>query len=361
MKYFSFLLLAVAVPEAIASDRYRFRDWLPYYDYLWERRAEACVPQIKQYHNNNRTGVRRRAVCAVVVDCLLTNVTESIKSNLASADILLGLTPQILSLAGPRNGELALLSTQRPVLTSLLSFGFPSMSISGLFVSVDVTSLLRKPVARTARAYHLWLREQTKGLQLSISTLQYALAAGAVANSIYTSVYLDSRTASGWRCGANYMPLAWSMSGSLIAMVEMLAIRTRCSSQGSTRRCPKQPITRLSWIKCHLHDSIHPETKDTCITEILFWIANFMSVIQTLFGTAVLSSLLFVSFLDALPILVRYGVSAATCNVLLRLELGGLRRKLEEERASSDEEKTRHFEMVERRSGWDLHLIRTIK
>lgn len=47
-------------------------------------------------------------------------------------------------------------------------------------------------------------------------------------------------------------------------------------------------------------------------------------------GTVILSAILFVSFLDALPILARYGVSSIVCSLLLHLELSGLRYKLRE-------------------------------
>lgn len=204
MKFSFVLILSLGVSHVCAGQQYKFRTWLPYYDYLWQRRAETCAPQINRYHTNNRTlAGAHHAVCAVVVDCLLTNITQSIQSNLASADILLGLTPQILSLAGPSRGELAILSTHKPVFTGLLSFGFPSMFVTNLFGSVDVAGTLRKPVARTARAYHSWLGRQSKSSQWCAFAMLYALAGGAVFNNIYTSIYLDARTASGWRCGAN--------------------------------------------------------------------------------------------------------------------------------------------------------------
>lgn len=85
-----------------------------------------------------------------------------------------------------------------------------------------------------------------------------------------------------------------------------------------------------------------------------------MSVIQSIFGTVVLSSPLFVSSLDALPILVRYPASAAVCNILLRLELAGLKCKLERKGDSVGKDKTRQFQLVERSTGWALELIRTI-
>lgn len=185
MKISVVLILTIVASHAYAGQRYKFGTWLPYYDYLWQRRADTCAPQIHRYHTNNRTGVHP-AVCAAVVDCLLSNVTQSIQSNLASADILLGLTPQILSLAGPSRGDLAVLSTHEPIFTGLLSFGFPSMFVTNLFGSVDVAEILRKPAAKTARTYHSWLRRQSKTLQWCALAMLYALAAGAVFNNIYT-------------------------------------------------------------------------------------------------------------------------------------------------------------------------------
>lgn len=361
MRLSSIVILAVGFSQAYAAQRYKFRNWLPYYDYHWQQRAEICAPEINRYQTNNRTGLAHGAVCAAVVDCLLTNVTQSIQSNLASADILLGLTPTMLSFAGPSRGELALLSTHDPVFAGILSLGFPSMFITNLFGSVDVNEILRRPVARIARAYHSWLRRQSKSSRWCALATLYFTAAAAVFNNIYTSIYVDIRTASGWRCGANYMPVIWSISGLSIAAMEAAAVRTR--------RLPGQKADKRSNQACgrifgnsygRLHRCILPEAQDTCYTEILFGIASCMSVVQGIFGTVVLSSLLFISFLDALPILVRYLTSAALCNILLRLELATLKCKMEDEASVMSKDKTRHFQLVERRAGWDLELIRTI-
>lgn len=361
MKLLSILILAASIPQAYAAQRYKFRSWLPYYDYHWQRRAEICAPEINRYQTNNRSGLSRGAVCAAAVDCLLTNVTQSIQSNLASADILLGLTPTMLSFAGPSRGELAILSTHDPFFAGILSFGFPSMFITNLFGSVDVNEIMRRPVARTARAYHSWLRRQSKSLRWCALVTLYGIAAGAVFNNVYTSIYVDIRTASGWRCGANYMPVMWSISGLSIAAMEAAAVRTRyLPGEKFEERSNQARGSIFGNTYSRLHRYILPEAQDTCYTEILFGIASCMSVVQGVFGTVVLSSLLFVSFLDALPILVRYLASAALCNILLRLELAGLKCKLEDEASVMGKDKTRHFQLVERKTGWNLELVRTI-
>lgn len=320
-----FLIVVMTLRQVQAIQRRKFHNWLPYYEYLWKERSQMCQTQLNNYYANFRTE-HHPAPCAIVVDCLLTNVNESVKSNIASADILLEIAPQIMGFVGPTGGEMAVLSTHDPVFTSLLSFGFPSRSITGLFVSVDVPALLRKPVARTARAYHLWLEQQTVHVRRFVLALVYLTAGGAVANNIYTSIYLDLRTVSGWRCGADYMPLAWSTSGFLVVLVEMLAIRTR-----NVPGCPQRRWLSWSYRRSEprLLPCILPEAQDGILTEILFGVSNFMSIVQLVLGTSVLSALLFISFLDALPILIRYGASAVICSLLLQLELAGLRCRLE--------------------------------
>lgn len=352
-----FLLVGVVLQQAHAFQRRKFHNWLPYYEYLWKAKTPMCQTQLNNYYANSRTG-HHPVPCAAVVDCLLTNVTESVKSNIASADILLGIAPQIMGFVGPTGGEMAILSTYDPVLTSLLSFGFPSRSITGLFSSVDVPELLRKPVARTARAYHLWLEQQPPRVRQLMLALVYLAAGSAVANNIYTSIYLDLRTVSGWRCGADYMPLAWSTSGFLVVLVEMLAIRTR-----QVPGCPQRRWLGWSYRRSEPHSllpCILPEAQDGFLTEILFGVSNFMGIVQLVFGTIVLSALLFISFLDALPILLRYGASATMCNLLLRLELAELRCRFEVTLGAGAREKTRHFQLVEQKTGWGLELIRTL-
>lgn len=323
MRLFTFFILSMAFLQAQAYQRHKFDYWLPYYEYIWRERSEACQTDLYIYYANIRKNVT--APCAAVVDCMLTNVSESVKSNMASADILLGLTPQILGLAGPTVGEMAILSTHSPGFTSLLSLSFPSRSIAGLFVSVDVAGLLSKPVARTTQTYFLWFDKRPAHVRRFIHAISYATAAGAVANNIYTSIYLDLRTASGWRCGVDYLPLAWSISGFLITLVEMLAIRMRVMPGTPQRRL-------LSWLwrqdECRLRPSILREAQDGCLTEVLFGIANFCSIVQTVLGTTILAGLLFISFLDALQIIMRYWASVAICSLLLRLELAGLRLRL---------------------------------
>lgn len=72
---------------------------------------------------------------------------------------------------------------------------------------------------------------------------------------------------------------------------------------------------------------------------------TLISIVQLVLGKIVLSALLFISFLDALPILLWHGASASICNLLLRIELAGLRYRLEATHGVGARERTIHISL----------------
>lgn len=156
------ILLAMAFSGSLSIERHKFHTWLPYYEYIWKENFLACQPHLHRYYTNTRDEFR--TPCAAVVNCLLTNVTESVKSDIASADILLGIAPQIIAFAGPTSGELAVLSTHDPVFTSLLLFGFPSRPITGLFCP----ALYSRWRCRGKQHLHLHLSGPTDRLWMAV-------------------------------------------------------------------------------------------------------------------------------------------------------------------------------------------------
>jgi hypothetical protein len=70
--------------------------------------------------------------CGAHLSCLLSTVSESAKGDMASASVLLGLTPSILSSLGPTLAEVSLLSLRRPILAILISLGSPAIYPSRL-------------------------------------------------------------------------------------------------------------------------------------------------------------------------------------------------------------------------------------
>jgi hypothetical protein len=66
--------------------------------------------------------------CVKMYSCIMANIPNYAKDNMASAAVLLGLTPFILASLGSNTTELALIASRRPILAILLVLGSPSVN-----------------------------------------------------------------------------------------------------------------------------------------------------------------------------------------------------------------------------------------
>lgn len=316
----------------------KFKHWFPTSPFLDS--IQDCIPELEDYWTDNRTQCWTTCTCAM--NCLLTGASEATKANSASASVMLGLTPSILSLLGPTTEDLAILSTSKPLLSLLLSLGSPTVGLHDLFAQANWQQKLRQPVSNIASAYHSWLNEEGWSMQALITTIYYLIAFAAISNSIENSIRLDLRTVSSWRCGQMYMPLMWSSLPLTLHICGIIAIHTRAASShrdvsgetnpGIYTRCnslfhqwfnPFQ-LSSTKW------ESLLEERKDQRLTEFFFWAASVLAIIHMAFGVLAISSLQFIQLGDAMPVFVRYAVSAAICQAILLGEVSGIRKKLQE-------------------------------
>lgn len=138
------VVLVLSFPQpSRAILRLKFQHWFPKYEQHWLEAAASCEQELSNYLHDNRTA-ECSTPCACAADCLLQNVTSTIQSNFASAQVLLGLVPVILVFFGPTIAEVAALSTYRPLLAVLLALGSPAIKVGRLFRHVDV----REPFGR---------------------------------------------------------------------------------------------------------------------------------------------------------------------------------------------------------------------
>ncbi|KAK8050897.1 hypothetical protein PG993_002282 [Apiospora rasikravindrae] len=206
-------LWAPHVSASIRGDKFRL--WFPYFEYHWSEVArDQCATEIRDFHANDRE--TSHAPCAAALDCILQNSSESIKSNLANSQVVLGLTPTILSFMGSDIAELAALSSHHPFLAIILSLGAPVLPVRHILTPLDVARIVNKEPSRFGRLYHGWLTNQYRTVRRLFDLGLYALAIGAVANNMSTSFYLDSRAVVGFRCGAILMPLAWGLDARFV-------------------------------------------------------------------------------------------------------------------------------------------------
>lgn len=148
--------------------------------------------------------------------CLLQNIDEYDKADMASATIILGLMPTILSYVGPTVGEMALVSSRRPVLAVFLMLGAPAVFATRPFDFNGPVESLDKDVGNFV------LHKQTPFKSAVITAAQYLLLSLAVTNCLLNSVQLGTSTILSWKClwpylqlGWNFMPLAPHLCGAL--------------------------------------------------------------------------------------------------------------------------------------------------
>lgn len=110
--------------------------------------------------------------------CILSNTSDYIKSSMASAQVLLGLTPTILALLGPSPMELSLLTViaKRPLLALLLALACPSVYLGRAFDSTPPLDVLKERPGRRPQ----WRPKGAKRFGLVIA--QYLLALGSLSN-----------------------------------------------------------------------------------------------------------------------------------------------------------------------------------
>ncbi|KAL9016879.1 MAG: hypothetical protein Q9185_005782 [Variospora sp. 1 TL-2023] len=315
--WFSLSVLLSLIAVAQAYPRLKFRRWLPWYEQRWINASASCQPQLSDYYENNRT--RCRVPCACAADCLLENLPATIQSNFASAQVILGLLPPMLVFVGPTLTEVAALPTYRPLLAVLVALASPAINVGNVFGHLNVREPFTGPLSSTSRFGFAWLARQNVVLRSSFRALSYVAALAAIIINVWTAVYVDLRTVSGWRCGTLFMPLVWSLLGVIVHAWAMFAVRGHI--RGGYKLSVKPAIKSTTFQRVS-------KGRDTLLSEILLWLASLSAIIHILFGVLVLSSLVFISALEAVGIFGLYTLEAVICHFVLSCELASMRLEL---------------------------------
>lgn len=88
--------------------------------------AQNCSDLFHSYENEHVRVYGK--FCVKTFSCVMQNIPEYTKANMASAAVLLGLAPWILSTLGSSTTEMSLLSSRRLILAALLVLSSPAMN-----------------------------------------------------------------------------------------------------------------------------------------------------------------------------------------------------------------------------------------
>ncbi|ERF72981.1 hypothetical protein EPUS_05062 [Endocarpon pusillum Z07020] len=313
-----------------------------------ESSSNACNSTLQQYRDHSVDSLLPELSIAYHADCILANTTETIKANMASAGVVLGLMPSLLSSLGPSLVVSTTLALERPFLSFLLAIAAPAFYPFRAFDYQDPLGPLKQATATMPRITPL-----PRWAHILISLLQYLLALAAASNVIITSLNLGLKTVVTWKKDQCYLPLMWvalHLAIHLCAMIRLHSfgekVRTlpwnmiilapsRLSDTNQQQASPKSPskatystAIRLITAKTRLcalregHD--FSSGNETCLAAVLGVVLSVFSVVHLFMGTMIFSSLLFIGVNDAWRIVLCYSLPAAVAQLIRTFEIAGL-------------------------------------
>ena len=189
----------------------QFESWYPHNaEKLVAISTGICNQTLRDYRTayaaprDSLMATKLLSICYRHEACIVDQIETNHLLNYQSAIVMLGLIPTLMAYIGPSIAEISLLYAHRPLLAALLSLGTPTIwTVSNLFES---NTPKYAPVIRGDR---LVPRRQRPKVAATISTCEYLLAAGAMANSISTAIETGQKTILSWGCTTQFAPLLW--------------------------------------------------------------------------------------------------------------------------------------------------------
>lgn len=329
---------------------HQFHHWYPYYRYAItiDNNQQQCFETqlpLSRWNGVN-DGIDH---CKFFVNCVQGNLGEIDKADMASATILLGLLPGLVSVLGlgleegaegmvgrrrKRMGDsgggegegesgswLARWDWMRAVVAVLCAVSAPSVRLSeplilvggrregmkqeeGSQVRQDTQQRVEEGASKDWSVYGQTQANNTTPVSTQVFpsvhtmlgrrswlplTVDLLLVSAAAANVLELVITLGNQTVTSWKCRWSVMPLIW---------LGLLA------------------APRLAAVLAALLMPRHIKAG-----KVVFAFAKVLAYMHQIFGLLVFSSCLFIGTLDALGVLVRFGVSAIVGRMVFLLEV----------------------------------------
>ncbi|KAF2872861.1 hypothetical protein BDV95DRAFT_491077 [Massariosphaeria phaeospora] len=261
-----------------------------------------------------------------MLDCMLDRTRESIKGDVASGIVALGLLPTILTFIGCSTPETALLGRRRPLLAFLIAAGAPAVNPLRTFEYVDPLRLLRthESVVRVPMA--AWWQAAL------VSGAEYALVGAAAVNVSLACWQTGAWTVNTISCDDVYYPLLWAALAVVIHLHGIVALALRVVADPERRGCVNKMARwlRHEFMPCSTQDKVVLQrVPETYFFLVLSGWVSVGTVAHILYGTVAFSSLQFIGYVDSVRIIGRLLASTVVCRAVLRFELAGMRNAME--------------------------------
>ncbi|KAH7025841.1 uncharacterized protein B0I36DRAFT_386229 [Microdochium trichocladiopsis] len=360
-------------------------------------------------------------VTYLLIDCLLEEFPEYRKAEIATAALVLGLTPFIIQQMGPRVADVGTLALRRPVLAFLIAASCPIVSADMAGTFSDPVQHLSRQAVKTMRPRlrYINLKDKRRAVVITIAATEYLAAVTTFVNLQVVAWQLATWTVCIYAPATIWQPWLWANLVILIQAGHMYSLLLRVqvlkpvsevdsdgqsqtshssSGQGSLTPHPPSSIV-LSQIPqtsapsssvglAHLHRSsqrqdsgagpgngllvdhleasqpkpptlppavatyLHREFTPMAYADpvilqhrkhgylylFLGYAISVSAAAHVLYGTLILSSLVFISLADAVGIVWRFGANTIICRVLLGYEMMAMREAVSGVVSSDDDE-----------------------
>jgi hypothetical protein len=354
----AFIIIFCYAPLVSAFATQQFQDWYPEWKDIFQRiLSENCTEQYEYWLSGRRNLTQynlfdrwagaywQSALAQPIASCILSNTSDWIKSEMASAAVLLGLTPSILAYLGSSIEESSTLFIigRRPILVICLAAGSPAVNPVRAFEYTKPLDILKrhkhglKFPALSTRAHYI------------ITVVEYLLVAGAITNMATVALDLGLKVSYTFAPQRVYLPLLWAYLGSVVHLFGALALKLRV-----VRSKRSDNHKRLNWLPAQFKPlALQEPERFQVVNESKFyllvsWAISVGIASHIVFGTVTFSSVLFISVRDSVAIMYRFMASVLVCRMVLTYELAILR---DQRKDMSEEEEDDEKLLLPKKSG----------
>ncbi len=342
----SALVSLLLVAGAAASPTHQFDQFFPGWDPIIQQVIrDNCTAVLDQYRTGDvNASLGLSSLVTPVINCILDNTPEFRKAEMAASAVVLGLAPTVLQSLASTTGELSLLSLRRPLFSFLLGSGSPGVSPLRAFEYEDPLGLLAPVAGRRGGPLPPLVRITADAAWPAtgvIAAVEYALVCASLANVVVLSYQLGVHAIVIFTPETIFSVPLWTFLAAVLHVGGFLALwlRVRVVDRPGPSSAPLPTTTKVpSWrgaLSSWLRDEALPSEynrplnleyrPETVFFIAISWLISVGTVIHALYGTLVLSSLLFYSVVDSLNIVSRYCASVLVCRIVLMYELAGMR------------------------------------
>ena len=325
------LLLAVHTPCALTATN-QFARWYPEWSFTFKTiLRDNCTKEHDIYLAGVRTnstmdsytgGDPTNQLAEPVVNCILSYTSEFIKSGMASAQVVLGLTPTMLAVLGPSTEETSVLFVvgRRPLLALCLAAGCPAVFPMRSFDPQDPVGILKEREGRLRPPSLAGVRERI------LMVIQYIFAIMAILNVATISKELGVQVVCNFAPHLTYLPLLWAFliliihSSGAITLMFRVQLSDESEANGQHEWLSRQftPLSKRGLVRVRM-------VPENYFFTFFSWFTAIMTICHVIYGTLVFSSMLFISVRDGLTVIARYFTSVIVCRIILMYELASLR------------------------------------